>query len=337
MTYWNRTVDDLLVNRLFQPSGGFLQQQLDNLGTMKAHGFEIAISGTAVNRPRLSLDLFANASYTRERITDMGGAPDIKVGYYRYSTWHKEGYAPGALFGPLLDTGAEYPINLFGDCTAPSRDELLDYLSEPRAPENFLPLVQDCGTGNEKLHYMGKPTPNWNGVVGGDLRLGNFTISNLFQFSAGDYRVHNITNEFRRSHASIGRNVRAAAQAESTLLDPASTPEERLDAAMLWATELFGLSPYDGFNAIEKADHLRWQELSVTFQVPGRLVERFGARHVYITAAARNLMLWTPYSGIDPSTNVSVSQGSEGQFFQGLDGWSVGIPRRLQLSTRIGF
>lgn len=337
VTYWNRSVTDLLVNRQFQPSGGFLQQQLDNLGTMDAYGFEIGVSGTALNRPGLSLDLFANASYTRERISDMGGAPDIKVGYFRYSTWHREGYAPGALFGPLLDETAEYPIDLQRNCTAATREELLEFVSVPRAPQNFLPLVQHCGTGNEKLNYMGKPTPNWAGTFGGDLSWGNFTVSNLFEFRAGDYAVHNITDEFRRSHQTIGRNIRSIAEVESTLLNPASTPEERLDAAMLWSTQLFGLAPYDGFNAIEKADHLRWQELSVTYRVPGDFVDRFRARSMSLTAAARNLMIWTPYSGFDPATNVSVSQGSEGQFFQGQDGWSVGIPRRLQLSARVGF
>jgi TonB-dependent starch-binding outer membrane protein SusC len=51
VTYWNRTVTDLLVARQFQPSGGFLSSQLDNLGTMDAWGVEFGVSGNAITRP----------------------------------------------------------------------------------------------------------------------------------------------------------------------------------------------------------------------------------------------------------------------------------------------
>lgn len=337
MTYWNRTVQDLLVARQFQPSGGFLSQQLDNLGTMDAWGVEMGVSGTAINRPGFSLDLFANAAFLRETLTDLGGAPDIKVGYFRYSTWHREGFAPGAHFGPLLDESVEFPVDIFRNCTAPTREQFLDFVSVPRDPNNFIPLVQACGTGDEKLFYAGKPTPDWTGTFGGDLRFGNFTISNLFEFRGGDYTVHNITDEFRRSHSLIGRNVRRTAEVESVLLNPASTAEERLEAAVTYGTELFGLAPYDGFNALEKADYLRWQEASITYRVPEGIVDRFRARSMTVTAAARNLALFTGYSGMDPATNVSVSDDSEGQFFSGLDGWSVPPPRRFQFSARVGF
>jgi TonB-dependent starch-binding outer membrane protein SusC len=335
-TYWNRTVTDLLVARQFQPSGGFLSSQLDNLGEMKAWGLEIGVTGNAFNRGGMSLDLFANASFTRERISDMGGAPDIKVGYFRYSTWHREGFAPGAQFGPVLDTSVPLPVHL-GNCVPLTREQLVEFTSVPRTAQTFLPLVKDCGTPNEKLQYMGKPTPDWAGAFGGDLRWRNFTLTNLFEFRAGDYVVHNITQEFRRSHATIGRNLKVTADVESILLNPASTAEQRADAATKWATELFGLAPYDGFNAIENANHLRWQEVSLTYRVPTEWAERFRARNMSITAGGRNLALWTPYTGFDPASNVSVDQGSEGQFFQGLDGWSVGIPRRFQFSARVGF
>ncbi len=337
VTYWDRQVENLLVARQFAPSGGFLSTQLDNLGQMDAYGIDLSLRGTAVSRPGFSIDLHTNAAYLREQISDLGDAPEIKVGYYRYATWHRLGYAPGANFGPLLDESVEYPVDLRGDCTAPTRDELLDFVSVPRAPEDFLPLVQHCGTGNEKLNYMGKPVPNWSGSFGGDLRWNNFTLSTLFSFQAGDYSVHNITNEFRRSHALIGRNIEEIAEVESVLLNPASTPEERLDAAMVWSTELYGLSPYDGFNAIEKADFIRWRELSLTYRVPSSFVERFGANSMSVTAAGRNLGLLTGYSGLDPEANVSSSQASEGQFFQGMDAWQVGLPRRLTFSTRISF
>lgn len=104
ITVWNRVVDDALVNKQFPPSGGFQLAQLDNIGQLKAQGAEISLKSLVINRPNLSLDLFANGAYLFQKIMSMGGAAPIKVGgsYPRYRNYLREGYAPGALFGAAL-------------------------------------------------------------------------------------------------------------------------------------------------------------------------------------------------------------------------------------------
>ena len=58
----------------------------------------------------------------------------------------------------------------------------------------------------------------------------------------------------------------------------------------------------DGF--LEEASFTRWRELAVTYNVPARLVRRsrLGGERISITFAARNLALWTNYTGIDPES-----------------------------------
>src|SRR5690606_32119322 len=68
-TYWNRTVDDLMINRQFAPSGGFSSRQLDNIGSMKAQGLELGIKGSLLQTANLSISPFFNAAYTWEQIT----------------------------------------------------------------------------------------------------------------------------------------------------------------------------------------------------------------------------------------------------------------------------
>src|SRR5690606_37257382 len=154
-TYWNRLTEDVLVDRQFAPSGGFTNTQLDNIGEMKAWGLELGINGSVFTTPDFSLNLFANASYLTREVTDMGGAPDLKVGYFRYLTWVKEGYAPGAFFGAKI-TGDEYPIDIDRDNVADSRDALLAYFGEPRAADAFLPsVVAEDGDGDLIDHYLG--------------------------------------------------------------------------------------------------------------------------------------------------------------------------------------
>jgi len=122
-TAWWRTVSDLLVARQFPPSGGFVRPQLDNIGEMKAWGIDLGVKGVAYSRADLSVEFFANASFLREEVTDLGGAPPVGSGGRRLD-WIRQGYAPGALFGGKL-VDAPYPFDTNRDGKADSVDELL--------------------------------------------------------------------------------------------------------------------------------------------------------------------------------------------------------------------
>ena len=57
----------------------------------------------------------------------------------------------------------------------------------------------------------------------------------------------------------------------------------------------------------------RWRELSVTYQLPPRLLRMVrGAQGSTIVLGARNLHLWTKFTGLDPESNYGVN-GAEGQ------------------------
>ena len=340
LTYWDRVTRDVLVNRQFAPSGGFLNTQLDNIGEMEGHGFEIGVNGAAFTSENFSVNLFANASYLQRTVTDMGGAPDLKVGYFRYLTWINEGYTPGAFFG-AIPVATEFPIDVNQDNVADSREALLDYFSTPRAADAFrVAVIDEDGDGDLVDHYLGKPIPDWSGAFGADIAfLGRFRLNTLFEFKGGDFSVHNLSHEFRYNHAALGRNTPEVAALEAVLVNPASTAEQRLEAARAYITEYGGgLAPYAGMNAVEKGDYVRWREASLTYDVPTQLIERAGFTRLSLTASARNIALWTDYTGIDPENNViAPNQNGVDQFIYGTDGWRPGTPRRFTFSARIGF
>ncbi|HEX6939854.1 MAG TPA: SusC/RagA family TonB-linked outer membrane protein [Longimicrobiales bacterium] len=341
-TYWDRVTRDALIARRYAPSGGFPNPQLDNIGEIRSHGVELGLRGFVVNSPDFSVDLFVNAAYLSQRVADLGGAPPIKLGYYRYGNWIMEGYAPGAFFGPKL-VDSPYPIDQNGDGQPDSAEELAAYFSAPRDPgEIRVLLADDDGDGDFLDHYLGKPTPDWTGAFGGTITfLRNFSINTLFEWKAGNFQVHNLTHEFRRSHAAIGRNIRESAELEAILLNPASTAEERVEAARRWATEMAGLTPQDRLNAIEDADFLRWRELSIRYRFPASAIERFGMNSLELTLGGRNLALFTKYGGVDPEVNVIAGRGpgatEENNFLLGVEGWNFAIPRRFTLSATVGF
>lgn len=341
-TYWNRTVEDLLVDRQFPVSGGFRFPQLDNIGEMESWGLEFGADMVAVARPNLSVNVFANAAFTREEITDLGDAPPLKVGgsYARYRQWTEEGYHPGAFFGPILDESVEFPGHL-GNCQPLSTSELRDLAQSPIDPGDLSPFVLDCGTDAMLRHYIGKPVPDWQGSFGANMTMwGDISLNTLFEYRFGNFHIHDLDGAFRRQHPLIGRNIREAAEVEAALLNPASTVDERVDAAQKWVRELQALSPYDGLNEIHEADWLRLRELSLTYRFPADLADRFGASNLSFTMAGRNLAIWTKFPGTDPELNYSArgdGGGLTNNFGEGVVAWGVPIPRRLSFSVRASF
>ncbi len=177
-TYWKRTTVDALVAKQYPASGGFLNAQLSNIGELTAHGLELKVNATAVDRPGLSINLFANGSYLFQRIVTMGGAAPLKVGgsYPRYRNFLIAGQAPGVLLGtqPLQPCGqtsfavclqaGQYAFDTNGDRVPDTRADLEAYLSVPRSLDNFnqttlpgrgLLLDDNNANGDFNDHCMG--------------------------------------------------------------------------------------------------------------------------------------------------------------------------------------
>ena len=369
-TYWNRTVDQALVSRQFPVTGGFRATQLSNIGQLDAQGVEIALDATVLDRDDVSIDVFANTAYLYEQVSDLGGAPPIKVGgsYPRYRNYIVEGFAPGTHFGVQLQDTPEgtLPVDLNGDGNPDSRDFLVNFLggltpsdlggalpgsaAMPSSLANVL-IAQnpDSPTGDPADHFLGKPTPDFSGSFGFDVGfLDNFQVSTLFEYKAGNFYVNNLTDAFRNSNPFIGRNTPEASQAQVDYLtggldgsgNPQNSGEVRVEALETWINDLLALAPFSGLNTVERADFVRWRELALTYNVPQSLTEQFRIRNLSLTLAGRNLALFTPYSGVDPELNA-VGRGSgsslDQNYLTGVEAFGFPIPRRFEFRMQLGF
>ena len=362
-TYWTRKGTDVMVARQFPVTGGFTQTQLDNIGQMSANGVELNLRGSLIQQEGLSVNLFANTAYEYQQIDSMGGAPPLKTGgtYPRYRNYLVEGYAPAAFFGAKLAGSdlAEIPLNIVspvgGECVAPTRQQALEYFSQPRDPSSFKPLAignngfgdpngklasHNCGSGLLDS-YLGKPTPDFAGSFGFNIAFaGNFEINSLFEYKLG-HQVQDLSGMFRRANGFIGRNTPRSAELYSTMVNPSSSAEQRLDAAIAWAQEIEGLSPMSGMNGIYDADWLQWREFSLVYRIPTSFVEGWGLSTATMNLGARNLKLFMfgDYPGMDPEGNVlgRCNGGLSCNFLDSTEGWGIPVPRRVTLSTRVTF
>jgi hypothetical protein len=235
----------------------------------------------------------------------------------------------------------ELPYDLNKDGKPDTEAEVLAHLGDPIDPGQLKPLSADDDMDGDLLdHYLGKPYPDWSGGFGGTVTfLKRWKVQTLFEYKAGNYTITDLTDAFRTAHPSIGRNVMRSSKVESTLLNPSSSPDQRLTAAKQWLG-LVALSPYDGVNQNGNGDFIRWRELSLTYDASNSLASKLGARDMSITLAARNLMLWTKYYGADPEVNlqgISNGGGIDNNFIDAIDAYNLPIPRRFSLSVRLGY
>ena len=347
-TLWQRVTSDALVARQFPVTGGFTATQLDNIGQLDAKGVELTVNGSVYNSENLAINVFANTAYISENVTDLGGAPPLKTGgsYPRYRNFLREGYAPGAFFGAVLDPNMSIPLDVSGtSCQEPTRAQALEYFSEPRNPSSFEVIPLGCAGGSAEYlgTYIGKPTPDFAGSTGFDISfLGNFELSTNFEYRAGNYHTQDLTGAFRQANAVIGRNVPGTARVASILQNPASTAEQRLEAALEWAREYRALAPMSGMNQIWTSDFVRLREVSLAYRLPSDMVEGFGLDNATVSLGGRNVKLWMlgDYRGIDPELNPSANCTGGGvscNFLTGTEAFGIPIPRRFTFSVRLGF
>ncbi len=368
-TYWDRSVKDALVPRVFAQSGGFRNSQLTNIGQIDANGLEVGLRGSPIQRGTTNLELFANAAYLRQTLTSLGGAPPIRVsgGYARYRVYLKEGDPLGSIYEPRLAsacgasgpatnklgkpitcfTADQLPFNFLGRGTAPTKAELLAYFAQPRdiqnsAVQNALqPLLADYDGSNILFEQrVGSNIPKWTGAFGGTYSFAkHWKIQSTLEYRTG-YLVSNLTDGFRASqHPSIGSNRKEFSDIQSVMQNPASTPEQRVAAATEYITKyrrLLEPGLYQGQNG----SFMRWRELAVTYNLGQSTASKLGFRNAAITFAGRNIFMWTKYPGLDPESNEN-GRGSTGtladNFQNATDGFGLPIPRRVSLALNLGF
>jgi hypothetical protein len=340
--------------------------QLTNIAEITAWGWDARVKSIVANSPNLSADVYGNIGFLSQLVKSLGGASPIKVGgsYPRYRNFVIEGFAPGAFFsgalpkpcasgatttsggGVCLQAG-QLPFDTNGDGVPDTEAQVLTYLSQPRALAAINPIAADDDNDRDKLdHYDGKPMPDFEGSFGGSMTFRrNWRVGTNLEYRFGNYTISDLTGAFRRASPSNGGNTQLRAEMEAIMLNPASTAQQRLDAARTNATELHGLSPFDGLNQHFAGDFLRWRELSLTYIASPTLAAKAGAADMQITLAARNFKLWTKYPGVDPEVNLTGrgarngggDTGVDTNFSESIDAFGFPIPRTFTLNIRLGF
>ena len=359
-TYWDRVTEDALYARQFPLSGGFRGTQLTNIGLLSASGIEFNINGNVIRRKDLTVNLYFNAAYLKEKVEDLGGSPPLKVGgsYPRYRNYLIEGAAPGANYGARLQDvpAGSLPVDIANSDGLPDTvAQLTTFLSGSgpyKLPSSIgtgsVLLADDDGDGDRLDHFLGKSTPDWTGSFGGSVNYKQWTLSTTFEYKGGNYVVNNLTDAFRQANGSIGRNLPRSAQVtrdyETGGVDSSFTPigdgATRVAALDEWLNNTLALSPFSGLNTLEKADFIRWRELALNYKIEGPILDMLNFDTASVGVSGRNIAIFTGYTGVDPELNFAGRGGSSGvdqNFGTGIAAFGWPLPTQVLLTLKFGF
>jgi TonB-dependent starch-binding outer membrane protein SusC len=313
LTYFNQFTKDAIVARQFPPSSGVLNPQLVNLARLESQGLEATLDWSILQGGSINWNVSASVATLDQKVADLGDVTPFRVaGGNRFNTV-KEGFMPGAVIGPTLDTSDPYSLSV----------PVEDFTN---LHTQLFPNKLQNAAGGDSLAFLGNPLPTVTGYVSTTLQPHpQLRLSATLTGGAG-LHIYNETGEIRvQSH--IEESVSLAQQ---ELANPATSTERRREIADWYATKHWSVLG----NWVEKADYLRLQEVSVSYDFSDAVASQLSLSDLRVTLAGSNLALWTTYGGIiDPGTTDNPAQ-RQTPLAQNVDYFNTPIPQRVHFAVR---
>jgi hypothetical protein len=278
-TYYRKKTTDALISQPIAPSAASsgannsLTTVLRNLGSVQNSGLELTVNTTIIDSRALGWDLTVAASHNTNKILSLGvdaqGKPNPTIG--TGGTRDSIGLPVNAYFyRPLTynDANGDGYISP-SEITIGNNVEYRGY-SQPR---DLVSFQNGFDLFSRKLRLTA--------LI--DYKGGSSVFNNTLQFQC--QQSPNPCYDISNPNASLERQARAVAENQGFVINGTK------------------VTTTGGF--LENAQFWRLREVSGTLTLPNVVSARMRARDASITFAARNLHLWTNYTGADPESNYS--------------------------------
>jgi TonB-linked SusC/RagA family outer membrane protein len=282
-TYYNKLTKDALYNKPIAASSGASDLNvLQNLASVRNSGLEVQLNTTLIDRRNLGFDVTVSASHNTNKVESLGQQPCTVVAT-------DPTCVNGFKSNPTNGTGA-------------NRDSVgMPYRGVYARPFTFTDANNDGIISSNEVTvdpgfvYLGYSYPRDLISIQPGLELfgRRLRVSGLLDYKGG-YSIFNNTVSFycqqtftcfdeTNKTASLYAQARSVAQryANPTILGAVTSNVGYYENGQFW----------------------RLRELSATLQVPNQLATRMRARDASLTFSARNVHIWTKYTGSDPESN----------------------------------
>jgi hypothetical protein len=295
VTYYNKQSKDALISRVLPPSLGAAGSRLENLGRVSNKGIEALVEGALLQRGGLEWRMTLNASINDNRLESLGGLPTIVSSSTQQQ---REGYAINSWWSRRLLSYQDKDGN-----------GIISYNADPALSEIVV---------SDTAQYTGRSQPRTEAAFtnGLSFRNGQIRLDAMFDYKGGHYMYNNT----ERIRCASRFNCQGLFDPKAPLFKQARTVMVREHPSRSVA----------GF--LEKADFVRFRELALTISPPRDFLSGvLRGRTLTATLAARNLHVWTDYSGVDPEAYFGSNADGTSEF------QSFGPKRYYTLRLSLGF
>ncbi len=274
VTYYRKQSKDALINQnIATSSGAPVGSVLRNLGAVRNAGVEVSVKTQFVDQPQFAWDVTVGGSRNRNKLITLGLDDNGK---------------PIPTIGTVTRQQEGYPLNSF----------FVQAYTYADADGNGLISVNEVTLGDTGV-FVGAalPTDLVTMQHGFDLLKRKLRVTASLDYRGG-FTLFNSGANFL-----CGQTDQCAAK---------SDPNASLFAQARQVAANF-TNPKTQYGFYEKGDAWRLREISAVLRLPPSLAKRMRAEEADLQLGARNLKVWTKYSGQDPEANYS--QGDVQQDF----------------------
>ena len=329
-TYYQNTTVGAIFAVDVPASTGF-SSKWDNAATISNTGLELDAKLDVVDTRDFKWNLYGNFTRNRNMVEDLQGVQSIFLaGFTGSSSRAVEGHALGALWGGKFQRGADGKL-------------ILD--------ENGFPQ-QAIEEG-----VIGDPNPDYRAGFGTSLTFKGLSMNVLFETSQGQdmwagtsgvlkyFGVDPETaNEITvtAEQAGLVKNIYGESIADAANANTDGTYTVRGNLGNfgtendVWLDQSWYTGLGGGFGPVSEhfitdGSWTRLRELSLGYSIPRATAKKMGLSSLDLGFTGRNLLLWSPFKGVDPELNLTgVSNG------RGLDYFTNPGTKSFIFSVRLG-
>ena len=267
-TYYHKKTKDALINQQIAASSGASDLTvLRNLGSIQNQGIEASVNATLIDKPNFGWDITLGGSHNSNKILSLGvdaqGNPNPTIGQ-----------------GSTMRDSVGLPINGWFERGFTYADANGDGI-----------IGKGEVTIDPDFHYVGYSiAPNIASVTSGfDLLHKKLRLSALLDYKGG----HKLSNGTTRFYCQQTNQCYDETHTNASLFDQARLVAQRYGDG--------GVVTDAGY--LEDGSFWRLREVSANYTLPQQVVQVIHAHDASLTFSARNLHVWTKYTGTDPESN----------------------------------
>ncbi|HET8573197.1 MAG TPA: TonB-dependent receptor [Edaphocola sp.] len=276
LDYFNKYTYSLLLEKPISPTTGFLSQ-ISNVGAISNHGMELTLNYDIINTEDWHWSVGGNLTLVKNEVKKLNSGEDLIWDNASALNYYKVGY-PADFYYLQKSAGVD-----------PNNGDELWYKEDGTTTNDY----NEAG-----LFYLDKsPNPTYFGGVYTNVSFKGIGLGINVYYSGGNY-IYN--NQWLVAHdaSSIYQNM-AVDAADYWTPTNKNAPNPKPD---------INKPTYDSDRWLQKGDFIRLRDITLSYNLPSKLINKAKMQAVQVYLQAHNLWYWAPdYKG-DPEIGIGSSE-----------------------------